>query len=383
MASAKRQHIREESLPEFRVDASLTKDRNWNGALLRQPIKLGSYCLRKTCDEILYDDSDSELRVLNLPSNQKQIRFDLSDGYIRLRDGGQILCPGLKEEPALKSLSMWILKNKHTFQLKSDVKTNCYLNTDFVTYRGCLTRIMTSPYENREDWLICATKFKGTIYMCLFMSDKKKEAEADRSDSLNLLCHGGYRFEEYITTPLDPKLPPKTDFTRNNEYNCVVRSRLGSHSLVYGAEMDCLAVKPTSDDAPHPHEFVEIKTTRTINNRKHWDDLCKFKMIKWWAQCYLIGIPTVVCGYRDNDMVVRDIQTLQVQEIPKTCKGFWKTDVCMSFLHSFLSYVKETVIEDDPTVVYEFYWHPGRNVSCRKSDNKKRPVLEDWYINSL
>ena len=380
MASARSLPAGDAPLPEFVVDDKRPKQSKWNGALLRQPTKLGSYCVKKTPEGRSYDEGESELRVLEIPKNPKHIRFDLNDGYVRLAEGGEVLCANLKEEPALKELSTWILKNKHTFQLKSNVETKCLLNTDFVTYRGVFTRIMTTPYENREDWLICATKFKGTIYMCLFMSEKKREDEMTRGDTLNLMCHGGLRFEEYISTPLDPTLPPKTDFGRHNEYNCVVRSRLGSHSLVYGAEMDCLAKRPHHPHDTQPQDFVEVKTTRTIHNRRHWDNLCRFKMVKWWAQCYLVGIPTIVCGYKDNDMVVRDVQTLQVQEIPKTCKGFWKTDVCLYFLDTFLSFVKETVVDDDPTVTYEFYWQPGSNVTVRKTD---RRVLEDWFINSL
>ena len=367
--------------PELTLKVDRSSEQS-NKALLRQPTKLGSYCVKKSAEGRQFDDSQSELRVLNLPTNQKHIRFDLNDGYVKLRDGGDILCANLHEEPGLKEMLTWILKNKQTFQLKSDVKSDCLLNTDFVSYRGVFTRIMTTPYENREDWLICASKFKGTIYMCLFMSDEKRQREMNRDDTSNLMCHGGLRFEEYISVPLDLSLPVKTDFQHHNEYNCVVRSRLGSYSLVYGAEMDCLASKPVSNEMK-PEDFVEIKTTRTVSNRRQWDNLCKFKMIKWWAQCYLIGIPKVICGYRDDDMVVRDIQTIQVQEMPKTCKSFWKTDVCLSFMHTFLSFVKESVVEDDPCIVYEFYWKPGKDVVCTKTDNRRRPVLHDWFVNSL
>ena len=371
--------------PNILEPNQLVVDKKRKNILLREPQKLGSYSVKKGPEGRFYDGSSSELRVLSLPKNQKNIRFDLRDGYVRLRDGGEILCANLKEEPGLKEMLQWILNNRHSFQLKSNVATDCLLNTDFVTYRGVLTRIMTAPYENQEGWLVCVSKFKGTIYMCLFMSDEKREKEMGRDDQANLMCHGGLRFEEYISVALDPSQATgkEADTMYHNEYNCVVRSRISNHSLVYGAEMDCLAVRPTDPETCQPKDFVEIKTTRTMSTRRHWDNLCRFKMVKWWAQCHLIGIPTLVCGYRDDDMVVRDIQSLSVHEMPKTCKAFWFPDVCLSFLDTFLLFVKKTVTEDDANVVYEFDWRPGSNVSVTKTTNRKRPVLTEWYCNSL
>ncbi len=39
------------------------------------------------------------------------------------------------------------------------------LNTDFVCFRGCLTTLMCTPFEPREDWRVAAVKFRGTIYL--------------------------------------------------------------------------------------------------------------------------------------------------------------------------------------------------------------------------
>ena len=43
----------------------------------------------------------------------------------------------------------------------------------------------------------------------------------------------------------------------------------------------------------------------------------RFKMIKWWGQSYLVGIPRVVCGFRDFSGNIHTLKTYHVQEIPK------------------------------------------------------------------
>ena len=47
---------------------------------------------------------------------------------------------------------------------------------------------------------------------------------------------------------------------------------------------------------------------------------CRFKLIKWWAQSFLVGIPKIVCGYRDDDGVVHRLEEMDVQTLPDLAK---------------------------------------------------------------
>jgi len=39
-------------------------------------------------------------------------------------------------------------------------------------------------------------------------------------------------------------------------------------------------------------------------------------LIKWWAQSYLVGIPKIVCGYRDDNGIVHRLETFNTLGIP-------------------------------------------------------------------
>lgn len=74
------------------------------------------------------------------------------------------------------------------------------LPVDFVCFRGLLTVIVCTPYENQEDWIICATKFRGTIYLCAFDTTDKVHSRKNMTERDKLMTYWGYKFEQYMTT---------------------------------------------------------------------------------------------------------------------------------------------------------------------------------------
>ena len=43
----------------------------------------------------------------------------------------------------------------------------------------------------------------------------------------------------------------------------------------------------------------------------------RFKLIKWWCQSFLVGIGTVVAGFRDDAGLVESVGEYPVKEIPR------------------------------------------------------------------
>ena len=48
--------------------------------------------------------------------------------------------------------------------------------------------------------------------------------------------------------------------------------------------------------------------------------LCRFKLIKWWIQSFLVGIPEIISGYRDDNGIVHRLESLQTMKIPDMIK---------------------------------------------------------------
>ena len=67
------------------------------------------------------------------------------------------------------------------------------------------------------------------------------------------------------------------------------RSRLGCHSVVYGAEMDGFRTRAERADEDNRDmldlnldgTFVELKTSRVIDNKRLQNTFAEFKTLKW------------------------------------------------------------------------------------------------------
>ena len=115
---------------------------------------------------------------------------------------------------------------------------------------------MCSPFEPREDWRVTAVKFRGTIYLHKEETREQRDQRERRTPRQRAMCSWGYKFEERMLgdTPSEAAGAPVSDSSTSSssssclpvneseEFCCVFRTRLGKHSVVFGAEMDGLVV---------------------------------------------------------------------------------------------------------------------------------------------
>jgi RAT1-interacting protein len=111
-------------------------------------------------------------------------------------------------------------------------------------------------------------------------------------------------------------------------------SRLWSALLTFIAVWDC---KPEKKE--DPIHWVELKTSAEIRNER---DMMKYerKLLKFWAQSFLLGVPTIIVGFRDQDGIVRRLEELDTASIPgkvkKLGRGSWDGNICINFAAQFL-----------------------------------------------
>ncbi|KAH6928353.1 hypothetical protein HPB50_014912 [Hyalomma asiaticum] len=121
-----------------------------------------------------------------------------------------------------------------------------------------------------------------------------------------------------------------------------------------------------------------------------------FKLLKWWAQSFLVGIPRVLCGFRDDNGLVGTLEELAVlclgmeqinasRFVSLTLQGMWSGAVCMNFCNELLSFIKKQTTQDDPEVVYLFQYLPSsREIVCTHlSEPGEFSVLPDWYLQAF
>ena len=75
---------------------------------------------------------------------------------------------------------------------------------------------------------------------------------------------------------------------------------------MYGAEVDCVDHTLGEEFKP-PSNFIEIKTQQELKDKNKKTNFRKYKLSKWWAQCYLAGIPRVMAAFRDDRGFVQEL----------------------------------------------------------------------------
>ncbi|KAI9766821.1 MAG: decapping endonuclease targeting mRNA [Geoglossum simile] len=249
-------------------------------------------------------------------------------------------------------------------------ETGKQCEADFVTWRGMMTKV---DIDSLIAWEIVAsidssvfemnaTLFQGTIFIEENHDFKLAEWAAQRSQrprpgghSQELMCFWGYKFETLSLIPATwdatsrDYIEGREDQVVNNsaQYCSIVRTGIGKSKLVIGGEVDAVwDHKPEDKDSPI--NWVELKTSEEINIH-HQNSLFRFeqKLLKFWAQSFLLGVPKIIIGFRSRNGILKSIEELETRSIPAIVKRgsrAWDGNLCINFTAAFLDWLKETVI---------------------------------------
>ncbi|KAG8127654.1 hypothetical protein E2320_014544 [Naja naja] len=191
-----------------------------------------------------------------------------------------------------------------------------------------------------------------------FETEAARREREQRSEMLKELTYMGYKFEQYMCAVVNT----------NEAFCTVIRSRLGSHSLLFSGEVDC--TDPRSPSPQPPSCYVELKTSKVMHSPAQRRSFYRHKIIKWWAQSFLPGVSRIVAGYRGPDGSVVGLETFETMKIFTLIRddpGCWKPAVCMNFCAAFLAFLKTV----------------GTPVSFTVHQDSHYRFLPDWYVEAL
>ncbi|KAJ2337597.1 decapping endonuclease targeting mRNA [Coemansia sp. RSA 2681] len=260
-------------------------------------------------------------------------------------------------------------------------------------YRGMLTRIFVTPYSSRDSWSMNATRVGSTIYIEDNLSDAIAGREG-QSDFHQKMMYSGYKFETLCVLDqpsqqlkrdglLDSALHSRLSSTvdTNREYCSVFKTRLGSHSILSGAEVDCIdQEKPGS--APN-RSYRELKTSGVLDNPRKVESFERHKLLKFWAQSFIAGIPTVTVGFRDNSGMLHQVEDFRTQDMPRLVKhnnSMWQANVCMNFADQVLQLIKDCVAHEGPEAQYRIAFDAGSQEIQISELGQLEPFMTREYL---
>ncbi|KAK5061590.1 decapping endonuclease targeting mRNA [Exophiala bonariae] len=226
-----------------------------------------------------------------------------------------------------------------------------------------MTKIMIVPFSKLDSWEMNATLFQGTV----FVEENHKKKLSSRDDqysavahpgamSQDLMSYWGYKFET-LALLNEPWCSTSREYIDSREdqvvsnyaqYCSIVRTGFGKVKMIIGGEVDAVSDhKP--EDKSQPINWVELKTSAIVRNERDQIKLER-KLLKFWAQSFLLGVPKIVVGYRSQQGMLERLEELDTQMIPEKVrmngKGLWDGQTCINFAASFLEWLRGVVTTD-------------------------------------
>ena len=225
----------------------------------------------------------------------------------------------------------------------------------FVTYRNNLNKLLATLHCPNDDWCVGVRRLAGDRWLLRVRdTPRRREDERSQSDAQRLMSYFGYRFEA-LCTGHDPAKPVDA----NNEYVGLFNCKLGSHRLAVAAEIDCV------DDSG---AYVELKTNKLLASKRLVGTFERFKLFKFWVQSYLVGVPRIVVGFRD-EAELRKLQSFDTLELPGLAaagaqgRPSWRPQACLGFADAVLMWLRGALDAADGDAYVVTYDPEARDIS--------------------
>jgi RAT1-interacting protein len=321
------------------------------------------------------------------------------------------------------------------------------------------------PSASKTQCTYAPPRFRGFCVDGRYIEEEKDfEARRAKDRMHELAMFGGYKFESLCTLEKTWDESTREEIETRNEdvvdniqqYCSVVRTQLGSSTIIMGGEVDCLwgtvplrldipvlvriipyshlfrkqvfapplrscssfgsfalaldllltsllaDYKPDPPENPVPH-YMELKTSKQLTTQNQIHSFEQHKLLKFWAQSFLLGIPRIVIGFRgppsalnpntaanayyapNASTVLVSTQMLETMRIPAQIQGrgagMWNGNVCINFTAGFLEFLKEVISEDtegEQQVWSLRFLKGGREVSVLRKEGVGSFLTEEF-----
>lgn len=235
------------------------------------------------------------------------------------------------------------------------------LRAQLVTWRGILTKLCTAWSCHVEAPLMFREGFELNVMMLgdtLIMEEvpppifqrQHMQSNPPKSRRSQLSSYYGYSFESYCTKErpgyVQTSGPPGWggDVNTNVQWGHIVKTKLGHTRIIIGGEVDCVEKLDAGTD--HEREgVVELKTNLQIQNEEDQNRL-DAKMLKVYMQSFLLGVRSIVIGFRDQRGTLLSQTSYRTADLPRMVRGHtveWNANDNLAFGAAMIDFIRHVV----------------------------------------
>lgn len=235
------------------------------------------------------------------------------------------------------------------------------LRAQVVTWRGILTKLCTAwschveaPPMFREGFELNVMMLGDTLIMeevpPTMFQRQSIQSGRPKSRRSQLSSYYGYSFESYCTKSRPGYAqtcgPPgwSGDVNTNVQWGHIVKTKLGHTRIIIGGEVDCVETLDAGTD--HEREgVVELKTNLQIQNAEDQNRL-DAKMLKMYMQSFLLGVRSIVIGFRDQQGTLLSHTMYRTADLPRMVRGHtveWNANDNLAFGAAMIDFIRHVV----------------------------------------
>ena len=220
-----------------------------------------------------------------------------------------------------------------------------------ITFRNNLNKIFGTVFQMNSGWTVDGIRL-STQQKEIILLDIVNKPSTETKFDINTIY--GYQFEANCCGQ------GIADATK--EYGMLSSTKIFRRSakasglhLYIGAEIDAYEdagpISQTCDEQsePPPVECLrELKTFRKPAHPGQKRTLYGLKYPKWWLQSYLVGVPSLILGARNEDGIVEEILSIKTLELPRTSWNhgmLWSPTQALAFGLDVLTWMKGIVTD--------------------------------------
>ncbi|KAL1575567.1 protein RAI1 [Candida albicans P57072] len=362
---------------------------------LKQPRELFSYA-RDIDGKYVYDDPENSLSYYYLPDSTIDTGIDLQGGYSKFKK-----IPDEQNLADFNSLLKAIIKHETSEGKK--------ISSDIITFRGIMTKILSLPYNLTDPIDLYVVPFDGQLFI---KSDdeldmkRRKEQEVrmkqtnteERYDYMKRCEYVGYKFETIATIPKPWSQVSRSQIENRNkkvvnnyeQYLSVIRTGIGNVKLVLAGEIDCCWDYLPDEQNKKLNHYVELKTSRIIENNSQVVSF-EQKLFKAWCQCFLMGVTKIIYGFRDNNLILKNVELFNTEEIPILIKNNPLTNAAtekkinctnaLKWYGAVVDWLNTTVDKKDEIKSYRLKYDPVRkSFTLSETDSETNEKLRNGQL---
>ena len=297
-------------------------------------------------DKTIYQLSQAEEVGFYSINNKRELKFDKSELKEFVEPPLPIDLNPVKEEKIVESH----IDNKFLVETIEKTLKDVESKVEFISYRNNLNKLMNSFYNKNDYKIILDPKDLGdnkkVIYFEIF-EEEDQEKNFSNNDWRNI--NYGFKFEDLCTkdNAKEEKTEEGNDKNRASFMSIVKRSIFGfggEKKLLIAAEMDAITENKSkkNDNKRRNIEnkkiYVELKTCKIGNNYS----FNRFKLLSSWIQTFIVGVPLIIFGMRDDEGKINSFKRYPTNNIPSVAnkhKQLWNPQICISILYSVLDWI--------------------------------------------